>query len=647
MPAWVRGLLAALVVLFLASALRVTQGLDRALTDAHWRWRAAGEHAPFPPDIVVVGIDDRSVKEKGRLKYWSRKSYADLLDRLRLARAVGFDILFTEPDDRDPAGDAALVAAVRRHRRVVLPWFDWKEQPPVTNQSQAAVKSLLARLPPAGSGGGPSANQQLIQPPLPGLVAACAALGYPEVDSDPDGVYRTPTMLKTSLDGTPLPQFMLSLAAVASGTPLPTAIREAPARLHFGERSVPLAEGRLYLRPLVRPAGFGAASAGGPGQPVSTVSFVDALKAPPETFRDKVVLVGETATGTSDIRANPFSPTLRGVELNAEILANLLHEPPTLPSPLAATVGLTLLGVGLPLWLYSSLSPRAATVVSFGVLVVLAAVMEAMFWGARLIPDWSPVVLGLLTATLVMGLLRLAEEEAQKQKIRARFSQYVAPEVVEDIVTDPDRAPEDGRRQRVAVLFSDVRGFTTYSEQNPAELVVRQMREYLDEMTLSVHAHHGVLDKFIGDAVMALFGPFLEGEVNLSAVSVACALDMLTRLEALNKRWTEQGMPPLRIGIGIHVGEAIVGNIGTENRQQFTALGDTVNLAARLESSTKDLNAVLLVSEAVGNEAEAPLRHLAEFHDRGEITVKGREQTVLVYDVRLRARPAGEEEHVP
>jgi len=206
-------------------------------------------------------------------------------------------------------------------------------------------------------------------------------------------------------------------------------------------------------------------------------------------------------------------------------------------------------------------------------------------------------------------------------------------------VADPEQAMEEGSRQRVAVLFSDIRGFTSFSEQHPPEQVVRQMREYLTEMTDAVldPAVHGVLDKFIGDAVMALFGPFAEEGANLSARAVVCALDMLDRLDALNRHWETEGLTPFRIGIGIHAGEAIVGNIGTPQRVQFTALGDTVNLAARLQTATKDLRAVLLVSEPVRDEAEAVLGNVVAFVDRGPLAIRGREQPVRVFEVARRA----------
>jgi adenylate cyclase len=331
---------------------------------------------------------------------------------------------------------------------------------------------------------------------------------------------------------------------------------------------------------------------------------------------------------------------LRGVELNAEIIANLIHLPPVRPMPFALQLLLISLAVGVPLWLYSAKNVRTATMGAFASVFALAVLMEAAFWLGLWLPNFGAPLLAWLSSTLLMGLQRLAQEEAQKRQIRQTFSLYVAPEVVEEIVKNPEIAHQEGVRRRVAVLFSDIRGFTSYSEQNPPELVVRQMREYLTEMTAAVQNHRGVLDKFIGDAVMALYGPFLPEDANISALAVASALEMLERLEKLNERWQKQGMPTFRIGIGIHVGEAMVGNIGSIQRVQYTALGDTVNLASRLQTMTKDFKVPLLVSEEVKEEAEKVLGDAVLFADLGTVTVRGREKPVRVYSVQRKQETA-------
>ena len=642
MAAWHKGLIGTLLFLALAHVAGIHDTVNRGLTDVHWRWSQELTPTQFPQDIMVVAIDDKSVSKLGRLKNWSRSEYGRLLNKLSLAKVVGFDILFTEPDERDPAGDQAFQAAVKRHGKVVIAFNKWNEIPSVNNKLLRQREAMYARFPPpnpAYPGDLITVQNTTYEPPLAGLLQGAAAIGFADVNADRDGVYRQPVVLKAANDGSPLPHFTVAISSVASGTDLKDALA-TPDSVRLGTRTVPLEGGMLRLQPVARRFSSQEAVL---GAPVPTVSFSDVLTADPKEFEGKVLIVGETAAGTTDIRANPLDAGLRGVELNAEMIANLLHLQPVGSLPFLLEFILVALAAGVPLWLYTAYSPKAATMGAVVVLLAAVLVMEGGFWVMRLIPSWSWVLIAAGSSTLLMGLQRLQQEEERKRLLHQNFSQYVPPKLVEMLVQNPDKAQEQGTRQRVAILFSDVRNFTTYSEQHEPEIVVRQMREYLDEMTISVQNADGVLDKYIGDAVMALYGPFLPESENISARAVLSALDMLDRLDAINAGWREEGLSEFRIGIGIHTGQAIVGNIGTPRRQQFTALGDTVNLAARLESSTKELKASILVSEPVKDEAEAVLGKVAEFIDRGSITVKGREQAVRVYAVQ-RKQPGTDEE---
>lgn len=630
MSAWHRSAIGALLVLLLARIFGVSEGLNTWITDAHWIRKASARPTPFPSNIVVVAIDDSTVRHFGRLRYWSRSRYAELLGKLGEARAVAIDILFTEPDIRDSAGDKTLTNAVRSYKNVVLPCYEWTQPPPVDNEILKTREALLNQLPKAKGIISQTVNPLLIEPPFPELFNP-RKIGSATVNSDSDGVYRSPIVIKQTYNGGLFPNISLTLSAMAVGTPIDRVVQDG----HFdlAGRIVPHVNGQIMMEPI---ATRGGSYSNRIGSPVPTISFMDALALPASAFKNKIVLIGETATGTTDVRPNPLDNGLRGVELNAQIVANLLYLNPIRPLPSALQWLLIIIAIVLPILMYERLQSSKANIGAAIGLIALISIMEILFWGGRLVPSWSSVILGFAASSLLMALQRYAQEEALKRSLRHSFSMYVAPELVEQIVRRPDIAQREGTRREVAVLFSDIRDFTPFCEQHSPEFVVSQMRVYLDEMTAAVEENGGVLDKFIGDSVMALFGPFIPDEDNKSAAAISCALNMQSRLTVLNRQWEETGMPKLRMGIGIHTGEAIVGNVGAQKRMQYTALGDTVNLSARLESVTKDLKADIIVSDAVKNQAQEDLNNLVEFLHRGPVSVKGREQSVEVYEVRVK-----------
>ncbi len=656
-PFWrgvpVRSAGVALAALMAAGSANVCTSLNRALSDQHAHWGAASTPRPFPATLLVIGIDDASVRKFGRLKYWSRSRYADLLARTRRAKVVGLDILFTEPDDRDPAGDRAFAEALGRCDNVVLPAFIYSEPRPVTDGTQARTAAFLSALPVAGGDAAdrfPALNPQTIEPPIPALARGAHALSQANVNADPDNVYRRPVIacVAAGADGRLryVPHITAAVASLATGKPLPELLA-----------GLPLEDGALRLRSAAR---RGGSLREGDGTPVPYLSFADAVSAPPEKFTGKVILVGETVTGTADIRANALDNGLRGVELNAEIVANLVGTfPPLRTLPPVSGFVLVALAVGAPIALFA-LTPeiRRAASGSACALLGLAALTEGAYFAGGLVPPWAEVLIGFTAATLTAGIARAGQEAATRLRLQDAFSAYVAPEQVEELLRNPGALLAGTRRVRCAILFSDIRSFTAYSEQNPPDVVDRQMREYLTQMSAAVFVRQNFLDKFIGDAVMALFGDILPGRAggariihdNYAAEAVLCAVDMLDRLDRLNSLWAEEGLPEFRVGIGIHFGDALFGNVGAESvdggirRVQLTALGDSVNLASRLQTATKDYNVAVLVSGDVKERADGSglLRGRVCWRDLGVLIVRGREgETPIWAAERVIAREGG------
>lgn len=299
-----------------------------------------------------------------------------------------------------------------------------------------------------------------------------------------------------------------------------------------------------------------------------------------------------------------------------------------------------------PLWVGSLLALVAALAAAFVVITVrrggwllpvLGVIFAAYLVAAWLLFDYAailPPITYPLAAFLFTGLscfgYDFATQRRETRRVRRTLERYVSRDVVREILDHKEGflAELGGKRKEVVVLFSDIRGFTALAEKTPASELVPQLNEYLAAMVRAVFKHRGTLDKFVGDAVMATWGTVVtagHGDDCLQAVRAAC--NMLDALDDLNRRWRERGVPTFRIGIGIHGGEAVFGNIGSEEKMEPTIIGDAVNLASRIESLTKRYDQPLLVSDAVARlvRLRVPLRTV------DTVRVAGREQPVTLY----------------
>jgi adenylate cyclase len=352
---------------------------------------------------------------------------------------------------------------------------------------------------------------------------------------------------------------------------------------------------------------------------------------PAERLKERIVFVGATAQGTYDLRVTPVSPILPGVEKHANVAENIL-EGRHLVRPdwveLAELAGI----VAWPL-LLALLLPRLRPVASLGAAVAAWALLfAATHWAFRR-GIWLPLVyptLALALTFVAVTVYRFLTEERQRLWTRRAFQQYVSPEVVDLIVRSPAALRFGGEVRSVTVLFTDIRDFTTFTERNDPQEVLRTLREYLTRMTDCVLREGGTLDKYIGDAVMAVFGaPIATPDHAVRACRAALA--MLAELEQLNARWSAEGREPLRMGVGINTGEMVVGNLGSEQLFDYTVVGDGVNVAARLESLNKEYGTArpIILSEETRRAADG----LIEARRLGEVIVKGKTKPVVVYEL--------------
>ena len=589
------------------------------------RFRLAGRRAPRAP-VAIVFIGDDSIRELGRWP-WSWENHAMLVDILSRAgaRQVLFDIIFAESPGAAESGFFAGVAKMT---------------------GNVVLCSHFNALQP-GAAGDPLLEGRDLTEPLPQLASAAAGIGHCNARLDIDGnARRIPLVLRHEgriYPAAPLRAALLHLGASAEDVRLSADgdLEVAPA-------------GKPPLRIPVDREGQTLLNFLGDEKTIPSYSFRQVLQADsfPEkaaldlgVFKDKIVLVGVTFAGNTDLRPSPFSATNPMVCNLATAVDNILGGDFIRDLPAARGRGI-LLALGALTGLVSyAFRPLPSFLILNAALLIYAVAAQAAFSSWRLnLPLMTPLLTIAGTHALVT-VGRFIQEERNAREVRRMFSNYATERLVDMILEHPHLARLGGERREVTVLFADIVGFTTLAEEHPAEEVVSLLNEYLGEMAEIVFRWEGTLDKFVGDAVIAFWGAPLA-QPNHAELALRCALNMLRRVEELRQRWSAEGRPPLCIGIGLNSGEVIVGNVGAEGKKMdYTVIGDPVNLGARVESLTRSLGCHLLITEATLALLREMLAAGAFGHlriaGRGEVTVKGKQTHVSVFQVDTRAEGTG------
>lgn len=543
---------------------------------------------------VIVAIDEPSLAEIPHQWPWPRALHGQLVSRLRAAGAtvIGLDILFAEPA-ADPRNDAALEAALGAD--VVL----------------AADETLIVT---------PMADQLLRTEPLERFVSAGARSGVASVGLSPDAVIRQMPLY---------PDGFAAQLANAAGTALSPLPKNALMQVF------------------------------GPARTYPTVSYYQALDPdnflPEGFFRDRIVLVGLSLQAAPDIKAgaaDTFATSytihtgrlVAGVEVQATILDNLTHGLAISKAGTGATVFLILLGALLgALVVYRDINWRTAAI-GLGVVTLFGLLSHTLLrLGHVYIAPVGPSLAFLLITVGQSGFDYAAERRSRRQVTRA-FSQYLSPEMVARLADDPSQLKLGGESRTLSILFCDVRGFTTIAERmkNDPQQLTSLINRLLTPLSDEILACGGTIDKYIGDCVMAFWNAPIDDPDHASN-SVRAALRMLAAMDRFNEELRVEldarGEAPygLRIGIGINTGECVVGNMGSTSRFDYSALGDSVNLAARLESESKPVAVPLLIGEETARMAAGDFCIV----ELDRIIVKGRTVQSPVYTV-LKAVPPPE-----
>jgi adenylate cyclase len=616
-----------------------------------------------PADVTVVGIDESSLDRIGRWP-WPRTRTAELIGRLTEggARVIALDIVLDEPDQNSTLGlarelseryqalglaraeggpaefrhlleealatadtDQALTGAIAASRRVVVPYvFLLPPAPPtpIDDESHRLLNrsQLIAFASPSARHALEPKQAASVLLPLDRFHAVAAGAGHVNIFPDRDGALRQADLVLRYRDGL-FPSFVLEMARLGLGLPRSRVRLTEQQRLELGPRSIATDEnGVMHL------------SFYGPRGTFRELSAADVLTdARPPAVAGHYVLVGFTAYGLMDVRPTPWDPVMPGVEIHATTLANLLEGRGLRRLAVVGVVEALVVVALAVAWPFGP--PRLGPAGGTAVALVLAAGLGGASHLAFRAGTWVlllPPLAALAVAHVGSVTYQVLVEERERRWIKRAFQQYVPAEVVETVAVNPAALAFGGERRHMTVLFSDIRGYTTFSERHAPEEVVAILHEYLTAMVDVVFRHRGTLDKFIGDAVMAVWGaPLADPDHALNACRAA--VEMNQSLERLNAKWQAEGRESLEAGIGIASGDMVVGNLGSDQRFAYTVMGDHVNLAARLEGLNKDYKTERHIIVSEGTYAAVSERVVTR--PLGAVTVKGKLQSVQIYEL--------------
>ncbi|HEV8584647.1 MAG TPA: CHASE2 domain-containing protein [Methylomirabilota bacterium] len=541
-----------------------------------FEWR--GSRQPSLP-IVIVTIDESTFTEMDEQWPFARARHAELIMHLAEGqpRVIGVDLIFDAPSSRGPKDDEALGEAVAFAGNVVLGAAYTKDIQPYTKRETFNV-------------------------PLPMLRKGAAGMAPVNMDADPDGHVRRVPVKIVPIDLDPMLAFDATMHAL-------------------------LAKSGMAVAPLPKAASVLINFRGGPvTYPWVSYHRVVRGEIPSSYWKDKIVLIGPTSEILHDQFPTPFAPggNMPGVEIHANALETLVRGNPIREVPRVISTVLAVVAGLLGSALVVRLRALRALIAALALVALLTA---GAVVGFAMADVWMRGMAGLLALGLGYGAT-VVEHFVREQRERRQLSRFFSPSVVKEVVRHKDDGSLTTARRLVTVLFSDIRGFTTLSEQLQPEQVEEMLREYLTEMTEIVYRHGGTVDKYIGDCVMALYNvPFEDAEHAVKAVRTG--LEFQERTLAVSKHWEQKLGIAIRNGVGINTGDAVVGTLGSKQLLQYTAIGDTINLGARLESITKEYKSNIIISESTYELVKGQF----VTKELGEVTVKGKTKPVKIYSV--------------
>jgi len=559
------------------------------------RFKIRGPKKPSDK-IVIVKIDEESLAELGRWP-WNRKVVAKIVENLVSSGAeiVALDIIF--PEKSVPESDNKLAAALAKGKTVVAAHFETMYENVLKGD---AVKKVLV--------------EKLILP-IP-QIQKVAKIGFANVEPDKDGVVRNMVLYKNYEDKI---IYSFNFVVVKEYIDNMSIISTVPQKIYINYYGPSEYYDKKADRIISTFVGYSAVN-------------IYRNVIPPAWLKDKIVLIGSTATGAYDHYPTPYIHTYPGVELHATVIENILSHTYCKKFNkgylllISAAVGIILGIVFYNLAVLPTISLIFIFVIGYYLLTYF------IFIKFYTIIDFVPVALNIVLVGVSNLSYKLFFEQREKKLIKKVFSKYINPYIMERLLEDPAGSLSvlGGQKREITVAFADIRGFTTIAEHLAAEEVVKFLNECFSMLSNIIFKYNGTIDKYIGDCIMFFWNAPVE-QPDHPYLAVKCVIEMFYELNKLNQIYQFPFGFKIRMGAGINTGEAVVGNIGSAQLMEYTVVGDTVNVASRLQELTKEFNVPIIISEYVNEKVKDRISTIP----LGKVILRGRKQEIEIFGIKI------------
>lgn len=553
-------------------------------------------HGPVKKEsnVVIIKIDEESLSHLGRWP-WDRKIIAKVVENLFNAgvKVVALDILFPEQSNID--SDRALYNSLKKGESIIAYHFEYVYENILKNGIVQKIQT-----------------EKIIYPIK--LFKEVAKIGFTNIEPDDDGVVRSITLYKYDENK----QYFSFSYLISESIVGKEKLKDIPQKIYinyYGPSEFFDKKSRKIVSRFVK------------------YSFVNIYKniIPSIWLKDKIALIGSTATGSYDHYPTPFIKTFPGVELHATVVENLISKTYCTKkfNKFHNIIFIAIISILLSVIFYKT---SASLILTIMVLFIIGYyfLTYLFFFKFYIILEYAPYFVNTFLLGFVCIFYNLLSEQKEKKLIKNAFSRYINPYVMEELLKNPHGSLSSlgGQKREITVVFTDIRKFTTLSEKLPADELVKFLNKYFQAMNNIIFKYNGTIDKYIGDAIMFFWNAPLD-QPDHAYLAVKCVIEMLEEFEKFSQTYNLPNNFKIKIGAGINTGEAVVGNIGSSQLMEYTAIGDTVNIASRLQDLTKDFNSPIIISEFTNKK----LNNRIPTTSLGKIKLRGKDQEIEIFKV--------------